>query len=384
MNSVQMEATGPVRTCDRLRVALGEASYEILIGEDLIAGAAAAEIAPYLKRQRLFVVTDRNVAALHLDPFVASCRDAGIAVETLTIPAGEASKSFAQLETLCRDLLQRRIERNDLLVALGGGVIGDLVGFAAAILLRGLRFVQVPTTLLAQVDSAVGGKTAIDVPEGKNLIGAFHQPALVLADTTALKTLPPRELRAGYAEVVKYGLLGDRPFFEWLDREGKALLKGDMAAAREAVAASCRAKAGVVARDEREAGERQLLNLGHTFGHALETALGYGDRLLHGEGVALGMLLAARLSVEEGLCPADDLARIAAHLAEAGLPTRIGEIEGAGALTAERMLDLMYSDKKVHGGRLTLILLRGIGKAFVTRDIDPQRLLAILHSALSE
>ncbi|HVV94156.1 MAG TPA: 3-dehydroquinate synthase [Hyphomicrobiales bacterium] len=352
---------------DRLTVpvTLPGARYDILIGPVLAeAGAAIAALGP----RQAAIVTDENVAKLYLPAVEASLIAAGIKVAPVVVPPGERSKSFAALERLLDALLDAKIERGDVVVALGGGVVGDLAGFAAAILRRGVRVVQIATTLLAQVDSSVGGKTGIDTRQGKNLVGAFHQPALVLADTQVLDTLPPREFRAGYAEVVKYGVIADAPFFAWLEDNRRAVFAGGAARTR-AIATSCAAKAGVVQRDERETGERALLNLGHTFGHALESAVGYeGGRLIHGEGVAIGMVLALAFSAELGLAPATDAERLAAHLAGAGLPTAIADIPGERP-SADRLLDLMAQDKKVKGGRLTFILARGIGAAFVANDV---------------
>ncbi len=373
-----MDGTATPAEC--VRVELGARSYDILVGAGLI-DQAGALIAPLLRRPRALVVTDETVASLWGGRLEAALAAEGIAVETITVPAGEETKSFAWLETLTGACLDRGLERGDLVVALGGGVVGDLAGFAAAILLRGVRFVQVPTTLLAQVNSAVGGKTAIDMPQGKNLVGAFHQPSLVIADIATLDTLPPRQLRAGYAEVVKYGLIRDRGFFDWLDASGAGLLAGDAAARARAVAESCRAKAAVVAADEREAGERALLNLGHTFGHAFEAAHGFGDALLHGEAIAVGMVLAFELSVRLGLCPAGDAQRMRVHLESAGLPVSLAAVAGDD-WTADRLLTLMQSDKKVVDGRLTFILARGIGDAVVMGDVDTAAVRDLLDDAL--
>ena len=358
-------------------VALGSRSYDIRIGRVLAeAGAAVAALGP----KTAAVVTDENVAPRHLDALADSLAAAGLRVVPIVLPAGEGTKSFAELERLLARLLDARIERRDVVVALGGGVIGDLAGFAAAVLRRGVRYVQVPTTLLAQVDSSVGGKTAIDVPQGKNLVGAFHQPSLVLADTAVLDTLPIREFRAGYAEVVKYGVINDPAFFAWLEQNRAAVFAGGPARTR-AVAESCAAKAAIVARDETETGERALLNLGHTFGHALEGAVGFeGGRLVHGEGVAIGMVLALQFSAVLGHAPAEAAVRVAAHLAAAGLPTRIADIPGEVAGT-EALLDLMMQDKKVQGGRLTFILARGIGEAFVARDVPADVVRRFLEGA---
>jgi len=290
---------------------------------------------------------------------------------------GEASKSFGGLERLTSELLNDGIDRGGLVIALGGGVIGDLTGFAAGILKRGIDFVQIPTTLLAQVDSSVGGKTAINTPEGKNLVGLFHQPRMVIADTGVLKSLPKRELLAGYAEVVKYGALGDGDFFAWLEKNGQAALSGDPAAIDHTVAHSCQMKADIVARDERETGDRALLNLGHTFGHALEAATGFSQRLLHGEGVAIGTALAFRLSAQLGLCSAADGERFEGHLKAVGLPATIADISGARP-TPDALIEHMAHDKKVKDGKLTFILLRGIGQAFVTRDVPLDAVRAVL------
>ena len=360
----------------RVPMALAGHAYDILVGDGLIAGAAA-HLAPLLARPRTCIVTDETVARHHLEPLAASLAAAGIAADRIVLPAGEKQKSFAGLERLTDRLLDLRLERRDVVIALGGGVIGDLVGFAAAVLRRGMPFVQVPTTLLAQVDSSVGGKTAINTRQGKNLVGAFHQPRLVLADTGALATLPRRELLAGYAEVAKYGLLGDAGFFAWLEANGAAVLDGAAGPLAQAVTESCRAKAAIVVRDERETGDRALLNLGHTFGHALEAEAGYGQDLLHGEAVAIGMMQAFDLSVRLGLCPAADAARARRHLAGLGLPVHRAE-RGLGAVPAARLLDHMRQDKKVQDGRLTFVLVRGIGHAFVTRDVDEADVLALL------
>ena len=361
---------------ETVSVALGDRSYDILIGSGLIA-SAAAHIRPALKRPRAVVLTDEHVAVHHLAPLQASLEAGGIEVHAIVLPAGEATKSFEALGPLMSRLLQLRLERADRLIALGGGVIGDLTGFAAAILLRGVDFIQIPTTLLAQVDSSVGGKTGINTPEGKNLVGAFHQPRLVLADTQALATLPRRQFLAGYAEIVKYGLIDDAAFFDWLDDHLDALMAGEDATLRRAIVVSCEAKARIVAQDEREGGLRALLNLGHTFGHALEAATGFSDRLLHGEGVALGMCLAFDLSVEMGLCPPDDAARVRAHLARSGLPTRLADVPGA-LPGADDLIALMATDKKVADGKLTFILARGIGQSFITRDVDRAQLARVL------
>ena len=360
----------------RITVPLDARSYEIAIEEGAL-DRTGALLAPWARRGRLVVVTDAHVEASQLPRLAASLAGAGIRAETIVLPPGESTKSWAMLESLTDRLLALEVERGDHLVALGGGVIGDLVGFAAAILKRGCGFVQVPTTLLAQVDSSVGGKTAINSRVGKNLIGAFHQPAHVLIDPSTLDTLPPREVRAGYAEVVKYGLIDDAGFFAWCEANGAALLAGEPAARRAAIAASVAAKARIVGEDEREtSGRRALLNLGHTFGHALEAETGFSDRLLHGEAVAAGMALAFRYSAARGLCPAADAERVSAHIAAAGLPDglRAAGVDADGAtLTAH-----MAHDKKMEGGRLPFLLARGIGETFLAKDVSLSDVAAFL------
>jgi 3-dehydroquinate synthase len=360
-------------------VGLGDRAYDIHVGAGLLRDAGAL-LKSFLKsgaRGTVPVVTDGNVAALHLEAFQAALARDGIATRPIVMAPGEASKSFAGLESLSGQLLDMGIDRGGLIVALGGGVIGDLAGFAAGVLKRGVAFAQVPTTLLAQVDSSVGGKTAINAPQGKNLIGLFHQPRIVIADTALLATLPRRQLLAGYAEVVKYGALGDADFFNWLEAHGAAALAGDDAALVHAVAHSCRMKAAIVERDERERGERALLNLGHTFGHALEAATGFGDRLIHGEGVAIGMALAFRLSVALGLCPGQDSERFTRHLKNVGLPAAISDIPGPRPDAGE-LIGHMAHDKKVTDGQLTFVLLKGLGRAFVTREVPLQALRDVL------
>ncbi|MBI1273734.1 MAG: 3-dehydroquinate synthase [Alphaproteobacteria bacterium] len=366
-----------------IRVALPpegtDRAYDITIGTGQIAQAGALAAAR-LGTRSCVVVTDSTVGAYYLKPLEASLRAAGHRLlEPVVIPPGEASKNFVQLEKILDALLARRIDRKTLLFALGGGVVGDIAGLAAALALRGIPFVQVPTTLLAQVDSAVGGKTAVDHRIGKNLIGAFYQPQMVVIDTETLKTLPARELRAGYAEVVKYGLINDAAFFGWCEKNGGKLLAGDSEAQVYAIKASCAAKAAVVAADEKEAGQRALLNLGHTFGHALEAATGFDATLLHGEAVALGCVLAFRLSADLGYCKSDVTARIAAHFAAQGLPIHPPKIQADAA----QLVKLMEQDKKAEGGRLTLVLARGIGEAFVARDVDPAAVRNVWAGVLS-
>ena len=378
--------TVPLKHSDSITVdvALGERAYDIVIGRDLL-GSLGARIAALRPGARTAIVTDRNVAKHWLDRTEASLAQAGIATARIVVEEGEGSKSYAGLERVSEALIAAKIERNDLVIALGGGVVGDLAGFAAAILRRGVDFVQVPTSLLAQVDSSVGGKTGINSPQGKNLVGAFHQPVLVIADTSALDTLPPRQFRAGYAEVAKYGVLGDETFFAWLEANHAGIFSGG-AAREHAIATSCRAKAAIVARDERETGDRALLNLGHTFGHALEAATGFSDRLFHGEGVAVGMVLAAEFSASLGMIAEADAERIARHLAAVGLPTHLGEIAGfaqEGLGDADRLMALMAQDKKVRRGRLTFILLEAVGRAVITRDVEPALVRDFLKQKLA-
>lgn len=349
-----------------IKVGLGARSYDIHVGHGLLEKAGA--LLKPLARGPLPVVTDLTVGEIHLADFLESCGHADLDAHPVVMPPGEESKSFAGLAELSRELLDTGVDRGGLIVALGGGVIGDLTGFAAGILKRGVAFAQIPTTLLAQVDSSVGGKTAINAPQGKNLLGLFHQPRIVIADTALLSTLPRRELLAGYAEVVKYGALGDAEFFAWLEQNGTKALSGDKDALIHMVAHSCRMKADIVARDERETGERALLNLGHTFGHALEAATGFSQRLIHGEGVAIGMALAFQLSVKLGLCPKDDSDRLMRHLKAAGLPSSIADIEGPRP-PVDTLVATMGHDKKVKDGKLTFILARGLGRAFVTSDV---------------
>jgi len=375
--------TAPLRSGDPVlvKVALGERSYEICIGRGLLA-SLGPKIAALRPGAKAAIVSDETVAKHHLAAAEASLAAAGIAATAVTVPPGESSKSFPVFERVCEALIAARIERADLVVALGGGVIGDLAGFAAAVVRRGLDYVQVPTTLLAQVDSSVGGKTAIDSRQGKNLIGAFHQPVLVVADTALLDTLPPREFRAGYAEVAKYGLLGDAAFFAWLEANWRELFAGGPAR-EHAIAVSCRMKAAIVGRDERETGERALLNLGHTFGHAFEAAAGFSDRLLHGEAIALGMTLAFAFSARRGLVAAADAERVERHLAAVGLPTRASQVFG-GVPGVDRLMELIAQDKKVKRGKLTFILARGIGASFIAPDVDAAEVRAFLVEKLAE
>ena len=366
---------------DVVRVDLGSRSYDIKIGGGLVARAGEM-IAPAVKQKRAVIVTDAHVARLYLDEIQQSLRSAGIESEAIVLPAGEATKSFGELESLCGRLLDLKVERSTTLIALGGGVIGDLTGFAAAILLRGIEFIQIPTTLLAQVDSSVGGKTGINAAHGKNLVGAFHQPRLVVADIEVLDTLPRRELLAGYAEVVKYGLINDPAFFAWCEGHGAGIISGEASARRHAIAQSCKAKAAIVGADERESGARALLNLGHTFGHALEAECGYSDDLLHGEAVAIGMVMAYDLSTRLGLCPLEDAARVQRHLASIGLPTSPSWIDGR-SFSSTRLIEHMMKDKKVKDGRIGFVLTRGIGQAFTPAYVELADVAAMLDEAIA-
>src|SRR4051794_3731336 len=378
--------TAPLKNTDPVTVdvALGERAYDIVIGRGVLAslGARVAKLRP---DARAAIVTDEFVATHWLRKAEASLLDAGIATSRIIIDEGEVSKSYEGIEYVCEELIAAKIERNDLVIALGGGVVGDLAGFAAAILRRGVDFIQVPTSLLAQVDSSVGGKTGINSPQGKNLVGAFHQPLLVVADTAVLDTLSPRQFRAGYAEVAKYGVLGDEAFFAWLEANHADIFAGG-AAREHAIATSFPAKAAIVSRDERETGERALLNLGHTFGHALEAATGFSDRLFHGEGVAVGMVLAAEFSAQLGMIRESDATRVKRHLAEVGLPTHLQDIAGfaqEGLADADALMALMFQDKKVKRGRLTFILLEAVGRAVIAADVEPSLVRDFLSARLA-
>ena len=374
--------TAPVRASDPvlIDVALAGRSYSIVIGRGQLA-SLGQRIAALRPRAKVAIVTDETVAEHHLAATESALGGVGIRSTSRVVPAGERSKSFAMLEDLCEALIGARLERADIVLALGGGVIGDLAGFAAAIVRRGLDYVQVPTTLLAQVDSSVGGKTAIDSRHGKNQIGAFHQPVLVVSDTALLDTLPRREFAAGYAEIVKYGLIADAGFFAWLESNWQEVFAGGPAR-EHAIAVSCRMKAAIVARDERELGERALLNLGHTFGHALEAAAGFSGRLLHGEAVSLGIALALAFSVKRGLLPARQAERVEHHLATVGLPTRLAQLAG-GPPDADRLMDLIAQDKKVRQGKLAFILARDIGESFIAPDVAADEVRAFLDAKLA-
>jgi 3-dehydroquinate synthase len=368
--------TAPVRQTDTLvQVALGDRSYDIAIGRGLLEslGKRVSALKPGAKAA---VISDENVAHLYLAAAQSALAQAGISTTPVVVAPGESSKCFATLERVCDALLAARIERGDVVIALGGGVVGDLAGFAAAVVRRGIDYVQVPTSLLAQVDSSVGGKTAIDSPHGKNLIGAFYQPILVVADTSVLDTLSAREFRSGYAEVAKYGLLGDAGFFAWLEANWRDVFSGG-AAREHAIATSCRMKAEIVTRDERENGERALLNLGHTFGHALEAGAGFSQRLLHGESIAIGMCLAFAFSARLGLVSPANAERVARHLVSVGLPTRLADVAG-GVPDTDALMQLIAQDKKVKRGKLTFILARSIGEAFVANEVDAAEVRAFL------
>ncbi len=364
-----------------VKVALDDRSYDVVIGPGLI-GETGQRLKALIGSNPVVVITDENVAALHLDRLCDSLSNAGIPHHQIILPAGEQTKGFGQLQKLMESVLDLRPDRGWSLLALGGGVIGDIVGVAASLILRGVGFIQAPTTLLAQVDSSVGGKTAINTRHGKNLVGSFYQPQLVLADTDTLNTLDGRELLAGYGEVVKYGLLGDHKFFDWLTENGLAVINGNADARRHAVMTSCAAKAEIVAQDEREQGQRALLNLGHTFGHALEAETGYSQVLLHGEAVAIGCLLAFELSAELGFCPFEDVATVRRHFETIKLPTKISDIS-AKIADPGALLDHMRQDKKVKDGKLRFILARGIGDAFVAENIDERKVAELLETAIA-
>lgn len=366
---------------ETLRVELGPRSYDIHVGAGLLQDAGAL-IGPLLRRQPAVIVTDDTVADLHLAALEAALEQAGISHRCVVLAAGEGTKDFAGLERLVDEVLETRPERGSALIALGGGVIGDITGFAASMILRGIDFIQIPTTLLAQVDSSVGGKTGINTRHGKNLAGSFYQPRLVIADTAMLDTLPKRELLAGYAEIVKYGLLGDAAFFEWLEQNGARVCNCDREALLHAVVTSCRAKAAIVAEDETETGRRALLNLGHTFGHALEVATGFGSDLLHGEAVAIGMVMAFDLSALLGLCSAEDADRIRRHLSAVGLPTGLGAL-GPRRWQVDDLLSHMHQDKKVRDGTVNFILARGIGRAFCAQDVALEDVARLLEGAIA-
>lgn len=368
----------------KITVALGRNSYDIHVGDGLLEQAGPL-VAACLNRPRTVIITDENVARCQLPRLEKSLTQEGIAFDSIILPAGEATKSFQQLENLLDQLLALQLERQDKIIAFGGGVIGDLVGFAASIYQRGIGFIQIPTTLLSQVDSSVGGKCGINTPRGKNLVGSFHQPDLVLTDVSTLDSLPKRQLLAGYAEVVKYGLIGDPAFFIWLEENGQKITAGDHDAQTEAILVSCRAKANVVAQDEKEKGQRALLNLGHTFGHALEAEVGYSDHLFHGEAVAIGMVMAFDLSVKMGLCPAEDAAKVRDHLTKICLPTRLSKSNHPISqvnMSAEKLFNHTLQDKKMADGRVTYVLTSGIGQAFLSADVTPEDIKHIFQMAM--
>ncbi len=378
MKSTNQETADTIRA--EINVALGERSYDIVISDGLLTHAGRT-IATLLARPVTAIVTDENVARHHLKTLTDSLTEAGIRHSSIILPAGEATKSYTHLARVCDDIIAAGIERNDRIIALGGGVIGDLAGFAAAIVRRGIGFIQIPTSLLAQVDSSVGGKTGINSSHGKNLVGAFHQPVAVLADIGVLNTLPARELAAGYAEVAKYGLLGDAGFFNWLEENAPRIFAGDPQARIQAIRTSCQAKADIVARDEREAGDRALLNLGHTFGHALESATGYSDTLLHGEGVAIGMAQAFRFSEQLRICTPGAAARMEKHLQSVGLPTDVSGIR-KHLPEARQLVDIMRQDKKAEAGRINFVMVKDIGNAYIDKTIEEDGLIEFLEAEL--
>ena len=369
---------------DIVRVDLGERSYDIVVGAGLLApgGSGAARIGEAVGSGPAWIVTDATVADLYLRPVLSALAAAGVDATPVILPAGEASKTLASVERVVGTVLDGAPERSSSVIALGGGVVGDIAGFAASMILRGIRFIQVPTTLLAQIDSSVGGKTGINTVHGKNLVGAFYQPRLVVADTGLLDSLPRREVLAGYAEVVKYALLGDRGFFDWLEDNAAGVVSGDADARRQAVRICCVAKAAIVGRDERESGARALLSLGHTFGHALEAETGYGPELLHGEAVAIGIVMAFELSAALGLCPAGDVERVRRHFARVGLPVGLPSASGR-VWDPDALLEHMRHDKKVRDGRMVFVLVRAIGEAFVTADVDPADVRRLLAGAVA-
>jgi len=361
-------------------VAIADRSYDIHIGEGLLESAGAI-LKPKLARPWTVIVTDAHVDKAQGQRLEYGLGAGGVTFEKIVLKPGEAAKSFSGLAKLVERLIELGVERNDTVLAFGGGVVGDLAGFASAIVKRGCRYAQIPTTLLAQVDSSVGGKTAINSAHGKNLIGAFHQPSIVISDITALSTLPDRELKAGYAEIVKYGALGDEPFIAWLEKRGGDILAGDPTARRVAVKRACETKAEIVAADEKEHGARALLNLGHTFGHALEAAHGYSDKILHGEAVAVGMALAFDFSVSLKICPPADAERLKAHLKATGLPFRLADVAHGADFSADDLIAHMFKDKKVEAGALTLVLVKRLGEAFIEKNVDPAAIAAFLKTA---
>ena len=382
MSANELQPDSQAATPELVTVALGVRSYDIVVGTNLLEQSGNL-IAPLLTLPRTILISDETVAPLYAERTINSLSHHGVTCETIVLQPGEVSKNFSTLQDLLERLLESGAERGITLFALGGGVVGDLTGFAASILLRGVNFIQLPTTLLSQIDSSVGGKTGINSRHGKNLIGSFHQPRLVLVDTATLDSLPPRELRAGYAEMVKYGLIDDAPFFAWLEKNGAKLLAGDAATRRHAIAHCCRAKARIVADDEREAGRRALLNLGHTFGHAFEAECGYGEALLHGEAVALGMVMAFRISQQIGIASEVDVARVVTHLATNGLPVTAAALP-TKARHRDALMNQMRHDKKVQDGRLHLILARAIGEAFIASEIDETDIAKALDAFLCE
>ncbi|WP_419905936.1 3-dehydroquinate synthase [Kiloniella sp.] len=374
-------------TFERLTVDLDDRSYDILVGENLVANAGKL-IQPFLRQKRAFIITDENVARHHLNTLEDALSSEGVTSKSITLESGEQTKSFNQLEKVIDFLLENKIDRKATIIAFGGGVIGDLAGFAAAVVMRGVDFIQIPTTLLSQVDSSVGGKTGINTSRGKNLVGSFHQPRIVLADIGMLKTLPHRELLAGYAEVVKYGLINDLAFFTWLEENGEHVIKGDLSAQTKAVITSCQAKADIVALDEKESGARGLLNLGHTFGHALEAEARYNGSLLHGEAISIGMVMAHDISVELGLSAPEDAKIVRSHFEKIGLPVETSFVSsnalGGKRLEVSRLMDHMSRDKKVSDGRLTFVMTKGIGQAYLDNAVDMTTVTEFLERAVTK
>ena len=371
----------PTSTEGQLRLELGDRSYNIMVGQNLISKAGNL-IKPLLTGHKVIIVSDSNVAPLYQAKLETSLEGAGLVHSTVILAAGEKTKSFEKLQSLCEKLFKNGVDRQTFLVALGGGVIGDLAGFCAAITMRGIQYIQIPTTLLSQVDSSVGGKTGINTAYGKNLVGAFHQPRLVLIDLDCLDSIPRRQLLAGYAEVAKYGLIQDAKFFEWLEKNAASLLNGNKILQAHAIMKSCAAKANIVAQDERENGVRAILNLGHTFAHALEAEVGYNEKLLHGEAVSIGMVMAYELSSRLGFCKKADANRVRNHLDSIGLPTSLTGLAD-NTWTPERLVTHMDLDKKVEAGSIVFILAHGIGSSFIARDVKPKDLLTFLADALN-
>ena len=367
---------------NKLRISLKENSYDIIIEHGLLSELGTL-ISKKFGKPKTFIVTDSNIAVHWLKQTIESLSAQGMSPKVLEVPVGESTKSFINLEKIIDQLLESKVDRDSVLVALGGGVIGDLAGFAGAVTLRGIKVIQVPTTLLSQVDSSVGGKTGVNVRQGKNLVGSFHQPSLVAIDTQVLQTLPSRQLFAGYAEVLKYGLIKDRSFFDWLELNGKKVLEGDKLAQQFAIFTSCRIKAEIVEADEKEQNLRAILNFGHTFGHALEAEAGYDGNLLHGEAVSIGMVLAIELSKSLGYLSGQDAGRAVEYIRSIGLPTNINSIEGSTSWHPDGIIQHMQHDKKVSNGQLRFVLIKGIGEAYLTADVERNDIYSVIEKSLS-